>query len=127
MQNTTSSRHWRTGWNGASRPAPSSLPSTKTTLLGPTWPGRGHFAHTQVSPSTRAAGALMMRRTLSVRRRSNKERMNMKLRAIAIVSLLQRKHTSIRRMKELLLGMKEKKRGDPCPESGCEGRLHQLE
>ena len=69
----------------------------------------------------------MMRRTLSVRRRSNKERMNMKLRAIAIVSLLQRKHTSIRRMKELLLGMKEKKRGDPCPESGCEGRLHQLE
>src|SRR5262249_7448578 len=74
MQNTTSSRHWRTGWNGASRPGPSSLPSTKTTLLGPTWPGRGHFAHTQVSPSTSAAGALMMRRSLSVRRRRNKER-----------------------------------------------------
>src|SRR5262249_10743461 len=74
MQNTTSSRQWRTGWNGASRPTPSSLPSTKTTLLGPTWPGRGHFAHTQVSPSTRAAGALMMRRTLSVSRRRNKER-----------------------------------------------------
>jgi hypothetical protein len=120
---------------------------------------------------------------------------------LMIVSLLQRKHTSIRRMKELLLGMKEKKRGkdetknraedrrsgadgssqtdspkemaskstcegdssaqgvkslkrpghgrksaseypgarivrlnhqemapgDPCPESGCEGHLHQLE
>src|SRR5215475_10458241 len=30
---------------------------------------------------------------------------------LMIVSLLQRKHTSIRRMKELLLGMKEKKRG----------------
>ena len=28
-----------------------------------------------------------------------------------IVSLLERKHTSIRRMKELLFGMKEKKRG----------------
>jgi hypothetical protein len=120
---------------------------------------------------------------------------------LMIVSLLQRKHTSIRRMKEFLLGMKEKKRGkdetknraedrrsgadgssqtdspkemaskstcegdssaqgvkslkrpghgrksaseypgarivrlnhqemapgDPCPESGCEGHLHQLE
>jgi len=120
---------------------------------------------------------------------------------LTITSLLQRKHTSIRRMKELLLGMKEKKRGkdeaknraegsrsgaeessqtdspkesalsttcegdssaqgvrrpkrpghgrkaasdypgarlvrlnhlemapgDPCPESGCEGHLHQLE
>jgi hypothetical protein len=120
---------------------------------------------------------------------------------LMIVSLLQRKNTSIRRMKELLLGMKEKKRGkdetkhraedrrsgadgssqtdspkemaskstcegdssaqgvkslkrpghgrksaseypgarivrlnhqemapgDPCPESGCEGHLHQLE
>ncbi|MBO0861129.1 MAG: hypothetical protein J2P21_22120 [Chloracidobacterium sp.] len=120
---------------------------------------------------------------------------------LTIVSLLQRKNTSIRRMKELLLGMKEKKRGkdgdknraeegrseaeensqtdspketssnstckgdsstqevrglkrpghgrkaasdytgarlvrlnhtelapgDPCPESGCEGHLHQLE
>ncbi len=30
---------------------------------------------------------------------------------LMIVSLLQRKNTSIRRMKELLLGMKEKKRG----------------
>ena len=30
---------------------------------------------------------------------------------LMIVSLLQRKHTSIRRMKEFLLGMKEKKRG----------------
>ncbi len=30
---------------------------------------------------------------------------------LTIVSLLQRKHTSIRRMKELLFGMKEKKRG----------------
>src|SRR5262245_41929514 len=120
---------------------------------------------------------------------------------LTIVSLLQRKHTSIRRMKELLFGMKEKKQskdeaknraeeirsgagessqtdspkesassstckgysstqevrrlkrpghgrkaasdcpgarlvrlihqemapGDPCPESGCEGHLHQLE
>ena len=31
--------------------------------------------------------------------------------ALMIVSFFQRKHTSIRRMKELLLGMKEKKRG----------------
>jgi hypothetical protein len=31
---------------------------------------------------------------------------------LTIVSLLQRKHTSIRRMKELLFGMKEKKSGD---------------
>ena len=114
---------------------------------------------------------------------------------LTIVSLLERKHTSIQRMKELLFGMKEKKRGkdedknraedgrpgadgssqtdspnemasnstcegvrrlkrpghgrmaasdypgarlvrlihpemapgDPCPESGCEGHLHQLE
>jgi len=30
---------------------------------------------------------------------------------LAIVSLLERKHASIRRMKELLFGMKEKKRG----------------
>jgi len=30
---------------------------------------------------------------------------------LTIVSLLGRKHTSIRRMKELLFGMKEKKRG----------------
>src|SRR5262245_66541604 len=30
---------------------------------------------------------------------------------LTIVSLLQRKHTSIRRMKELLFGMKEKKQG----------------
>jgi hypothetical protein len=111
---------------------------------------------------------------------------------LTIVSLLERKHTSIQRMKELLFGMKEKKRGkdedknraedgrpgadgnsqtdspnemnstcedvrrlkrpghgriaaseypgarivrlnhqemapgDPCPESGCEGHLHQL-
>src|SRR5262249_8540866 len=30
---------------------------------------------------------------------------------LTIVSLLQRKHTSIRRMKELLFGMKEKERG----------------
>ena len=30
---------------------------------------------------------------------------------LTIVSLLERKHTSIRRMKELLFGMKEKKRG----------------
>src|SRR5262245_61251480 len=30
---------------------------------------------------------------------------------LTIVSLLQRKHTSIRRVKELLFGMKEKKRG----------------
>src|SRR5262245_51022867 len=131
MQNTTSSRQWRTGWNGASRPTPSSLPSTKTTLLGLTWPGRGHFAHTQVSPSTRAAGALMMRQTLSVRRRRNKERDEYETESyrfdrvkrgeldqgdalliekllnipLMIVSLLQRKHTSIRRMKELLLGM----------------------
>src|SRR5215510_13824034 len=31
---------------------------------------------------------------------------------LTIVSLLERKHTSIQRMKELLFGMKEKKRGD---------------
>jgi hypothetical protein len=30
---------------------------------------------------------------------------------LTIVSLLERKHTSIRRMKELLFGMKDKKRG----------------
>ena len=30
---------------------------------------------------------------------------------LTIVSLLERKHTSIRRVKELLFGMKEKKRG----------------
>jgi hypothetical protein len=30
---------------------------------------------------------------------------------LTIVSLLERKHTSIQRMKELLFGMKEKKRG----------------
>jgi hypothetical protein len=33
---------------------------------------------------------------------------------LTIVSLLQRRHTSIRRMKELLFGMKEKKQGEEC-------------
>jgi hypothetical protein len=33
---------------------------------------------------------------------------------LTIVSLLQRKNTSIRRMKELLFGMKEKKQGEEC-------------
>ena|SRR5215475_5810897 len=33
---------------------------------------------------------------------------------LTIVSLLQRKHTSIRRMKELLFGMNEKKQGEEC-------------
>jgi hypothetical protein len=41
---------------------------------------------------------------------------------LMIVSLLQRKHTSIRRMKELLLGMKEKKRGKDEAENRAEGR-----
>jgi len=33
---------------------------------------------------------------------------------LTIVPLLRRKHTSIRRMKELLFGMKEKKQGEEC-------------
>jgi hypothetical protein len=41
---------------------------------------------------------------------------------LMIVSLLQRKHTSIRRMKELLLGMKEKKRGKDETKNRAEDR-----
>jgi hypothetical protein len=39
---------------------------------------------------------------------------------LTIVSLLQRKHTSIRRMKELLFGMKEKKLGEDEAKSRAE-------
>src|SRR5499426_1231591 len=41
---------------------------------------------------------------------------------LMIVSLLQRKHISIRRMKELLLGMKEKKRGKDETKNRAEDR-----
>src|SRR5215468_3041644 len=41
---------------------------------------------------------------------------------LTIVSLLQRKHTSIRRMKELLFGMKEKKRGKDETKNRAEDR-----
>ena len=41
---------------------------------------------------------------------------------LMIVSLLQRKHTSIRRMKEFLLGMKEKKRGKDETKNRAEDR-----
>src|SRR5215510_5016198 len=40
---------------------------------------------------------------------------------LTIVSLLQRKHTSIRRVKELLFGMKEKKRGKDEAKNRVEG------
>jgi hypothetical protein len=40
---------------------------------------------------------------------------------LTIVSLLERKRTSIRRMKELLIGMKEKKRGKDEAKSRAEG------